>query len=154
VRSLVRDLGETLGCGAHVAELRRLWVEPFRTPRMFTIAELQALAEDGEAALDACLLPIEAGMTGLPGVRLELEQAQRLGQGQPTWVKPQQIQPIRIAPAQADTQPETPPWIGDAMTVALYDAGGRALGLGALSLDGMLRAQRLFIWAAQSGNVT
>jgi tRNA pseudouridine(55) synthase len=30
VRSLVRDLGELLGCGAHVAELRRLWVDPFR----------------------------------------------------------------------------------------------------------------------------
>lgn len=28
VRSLVRDLGEALGCGAHVAELRRLWVDP------------------------------------------------------------------------------------------------------------------------------
>jgi len=150
VRSLVRNLGETLGCGAHVAELRRLWVEPFRTPRMFTMAELQALALAGETALDACLLPIEAGMTGLPGVRLDVEQAQRLGQGQPTWVKPQQIEPIRIAPSQANAAPETPPWIGDATTVALYDAGGRALGLGALSLDGMLRAQRLFVWAAHS----
>jgi len=151
VRSLVRDLGETLGCGAHVAELRRLWVEPFRTPRMFTMAELQALAVDGEAALDACLLPIEAGMTGLRGVRLNEEQAQRLGQGQPTWVKPQQIESIRTSPSQANAQPEPLPWIGDATTVALYDAGGRALGLGALSLDGMLRAQRLFTWAAHSG---
>ena len=151
VRSLVRDLGETLGCGAHVAELRRLWVEPFRAPRMFTIAELQAFAVADEAALDACLLPIETGMVGLPGVRLEPEQAQRLGQGQPTWVRPQQIEPIQIVPSQANAQPETLPWIGDATTVALYDAGGRALGLGALSLDGMLRAQRLFVWASHSG---
>src|SRR5688572_24333118 len=30
VRSLVRDLGEALGCGAHVATLRRSWVDPFR----------------------------------------------------------------------------------------------------------------------------
>ena len=37
VRSLVRDLGERLGCGAHVTALRRLWIEPFRTPRMYTI---------------------------------------------------------------------------------------------------------------------
>jgi len=154
VRSLVRDLGETLGCGAHVAELRRLWVEPFRAPRMFTIAELQAFAAAGEAAMDACLLPIEAGMTGLPGVRLEAEQAQRLGQGQPTWVKPQQIEPVRAITSQAGTQSGAPPWIGDATTVALYDAGGRALGLGALSLDGMLRAQRLFVWAARSATET
>ena len=45
VRSLVRDLGETLGCGAHVAVLRRLWVDPFTQPRMFTLDELRALAE-------------------------------------------------------------------------------------------------------------
>src|SRR5690606_15828757 len=37
VRSLVRDLGEALGCGAHVAQLRRLWVEPFHAPRMHTL---------------------------------------------------------------------------------------------------------------------
>ncbi len=147
VRSLVRDLGEMLGCCAHVAELRRLWVEPFRAPRMYAMAELEALAATDEAALGACLLPIEAGMVGLPGVLLDAEQAQRLGQGQPAWVKPQQIQPIRIAPSQASTQPETLPWIGDATTVALYDATGRALGLGALSTDGTLRAQRLFTWA-------
>ena len=45
---LVRDLGEALGCGAHVAELRRLWVDPFRDPRMWTLDELQALAERGD----------------------------------------------------------------------------------------------------------
>ncbi len=150
VRSLVRDLGEALGCGAHVAALRRLWVEPFRTPRMFTFSELHASAETGEASLEACLLPIESGMVSLPGVRLDVEQAQRLGQGQPTWVKPQQIEPAPLLRSQASAQPETLPWIGDATTVALYDSAGRALGLGALSLDGMLRAQRLFTWGAHS----
>ena len=50
VRSLVRDLGEALGCGAHVAELRRLWVDPFREPRMLTLEALQALADTASAA--------------------------------------------------------------------------------------------------------
>src|SRR5690606_3711911 len=59
VRSLVRALGELLGCGAHVAELRRLWVDPFREPRMWTLEALEALADRGERSLDACLLPIE-----------------------------------------------------------------------------------------------
>ncbi|NLB58289.1 MAG: tRNA pseudouridine(55) synthase TruB, partial [Gammaproteobacteria bacterium] len=54
VRSLVRDLGEALGCGAHVAELRRLWIDPFRNPRMWAFAELEALAARGEPALEAC----------------------------------------------------------------------------------------------------
>ena len=150
VRSLVRDLGETLGCGAHVAELRRSWVEPFRTPRMFDMTELQALAEQGETVLDACLLPIEAGMTGLPGVRVDAEQAQRLGRGQLSWVQQDQIASIRNGGILGGQLPPT----ADATTVALYEATGRTLGLGALSADGTLRAQRLFIWATQSGTVT
>ena len=48
IRSLVRDLGEALGCGAHVAVLRRLWVEPFTAPRMWTLDALEALAAEGE----------------------------------------------------------------------------------------------------------
>ena len=146
VRSLVRDLGETLDCGAHVAELRRLWVEPFRAPRMYGLDELREIAVTGETALDACLLPIEAGLTGLPSVRLDGEQARKLGQGQPTWVKPEQCR----AAAGMTTTGAQPPSTFDAKTVALYDGAGSALGLGALSFDGMLRAQRLFTWAAST----
>ena len=142
VRSLVRDLGETLGCGAHVAELRRLWVEPFREPRMFGMDELQELAAMSEASLDACLLPIEAGLAGLGSVSLDAEQAQRLGQGQPTWIKPEQCTLVKRSQPQSTF---------DATTVAILDVTGRALGLGALSIDGMLRAQRLFTWATQQG---
>ena len=128
-----------------MAELRRLWVEPFRTPRMFMMPELEALAAVDEASLEACLLPIEAGMVGLPGVQLDAEQAQRLGRGQPSWVKPEQCESIRGGSELSAF---------DATTVALYDATGRALGLGALSVDGTLRAQRLFTWAAQAGTPT
>lgn len=67
VRSLVRDLGEALGCGAHLIALRRLQIEPFSAPRMFTLEELESLcAEQGLYALDACLLPLEAGLAGWP----------------------------------------------------------------------------------------
>lgn len=82
VRSLVRDLGERLGCGAHVTSLRRLWVEPFLEPRMHTLDELARLAESGSSALDALLLPLEQGLAGYPQVRLDAEQAARLRQGQ------------------------------------------------------------------------
>ncbi len=83
VRSLVRDLGERLGCGAHVTALRRLWVEPFRDPRMYTFDELEAIAKDGgEAALDGLLLPLEAGLAGLPRLDLDAGEAMRLAQGQ------------------------------------------------------------------------
>jgi tRNA pseudouridine55 synthase len=125
VRSLVRDLGETLGCGAHVAALRRLWVEPFLSPRMFTLTQLHALAEqEGEVALDACLLPIEAGLSGYPQLVLDEQGARRLGMGQR----------LRGPWAMADT-------------VAVYGPQGRVLGLGSVDADGLLSPQRLFTWA-------
>jgi tRNA pseudouridine55 synthase len=71
VRSLVRDLGEALGCGAHLTALRRLWVAPFREPRMFTLAELEALRERDPAALRDCLLPIDAGLSDWPVLQLD-----------------------------------------------------------------------------------
>jgi len=124
VRSLVRDLGELLGCGAHVAELRRLWVDPFREPRMWTLEALQALAERGERGLDACLLPIEVGMASWPEVRVAETQARKLGQGQG-------VPGFRPVPS-----------------VAIVDEAGRAPGLGTVCEERSLRPPRLFAWAA------
>ena len=126
VRSLVRDLGELLGCGAHVAELRRLWVDPFREPRMWTLDALEKLlAQAGERVLEACLLPIEAGMASWPQVRVSEAQAHRLGRGQGL------------------RGPYKP-----AGQVAIVDEGGRGLGLGDVDAEGGLRPTRLFRWAA------
>jgi len=129
VRSLVRDFGGNLGCGAHVATLRRLWVDPFTVPRMYGLEELRQLAETGgEAALEACLLPIEAGLAGFPRVTLDPRQARRLGQGQ------------RVA-----IEGGTP-----AGQAAIYDQSGRVLGLGEIDADGVLRPGRLFTWATEA----
>jgi len=123
VRSLVRDLGESLGCGAHVAVLRRLWVEPFLRPRMFTLEELRQLAEQGEPVLDGCLLPLEAGLAGYPRAEIDDEACRRLGQGQP----------VRAAATPAPG------------LVALIDRHGRARALGQCDADGLIRPQRLFL---------
>lgn len=82
IRSLAADLGERLGCGAHLTALRRLWVEPFREPAMVTLAELEQAAGQGEAALDALLLPLSAGLAELPALRLDPSQALAVAQGQ------------------------------------------------------------------------
>ncbi len=81
VRSLARDLGEVLGCGAHLTALRRLWVEPFREPIMWTLEQLGEIAEDGFDKLDALLLPTEQGLSALPTLALSPEQAAQLQQG-------------------------------------------------------------------------
>lgn len=123
VRSLVRDLGELLGCGAHVAELRRLWVDPFREPRMWTLDALEALREQaGERVLEACLLPIEAGMASWPEVRVNTVQAQRLCHGQGL----------------------RGPYSPQGQQVAILDEHGRGLGLGEVDADGGLRPARMF----------
>ena len=124
IRSLVRDLGEALGCGAHVAVLRRLWVDPFTQPRMWTLEELEALATEGEERLPQALLPIEAGLAGFPRVTLDGAGTHRLGRGQVVQLPHETMEG----------------------TVAVMDETGRALGLGQVE-DGVLRAQRLFIWA-------
>ena len=122
VRSLVRDLGEILGCGAHVTALRRLWVEPFTTPLMHTLGELETLsAEGGLAALDALLMPLEAGLAGFPQIRVQDADATRLRQGQL----------VQVTGAAAGRY------------IAL-DERGSAVALVECASDGCLRSQRGF----------
>ena len=78
VRSLVRDLGEKLGCGAHLTALRRTWVDPFREPRMFTLDELSQMSDPQR---DELLLPLEDGLTALPALSLDGDEELRVRQG-------------------------------------------------------------------------
>lgn len=81
VRSLAVDLGERLGCGAHLTALRRLWVEPFREPVMVTPDQLEDAAGQGEAVLDRLLLPTSAGLADLPALHLDPGASQAVSQG-------------------------------------------------------------------------
>ena len=81
VRALARDLGRALGCHAHVTTLRRTWSGPFAAEDGLSLAEVEALA--GDPALDARLLPLEAGLSDLPQVRATAEAAARLRHGNP-----------------------------------------------------------------------
>ncbi|EIL99935.1 tRNA pseudouridine(55) synthase [Rhodanobacter thiooxydans] len=82
VRSLAVDLGEDLGCGAHLTALRRIWVEPFREPRMVTLTQLEQAVEQGDEALLAWLLPVSAGLSDLPVLRLDETQSMAISRGQ------------------------------------------------------------------------
>ena len=122
IRSLARDLGEALGCGAHISALRRLWVEPFTTPAMVTLEQLRALSDAGdEAAMEALLLPLASGLSGYPAVHLEAEQASRFCMGQ-------RLRDAGWPPGQ----------------VAVFDADGQVRGLGQVDDTGLLAPQRRF----------
>ena len=95
VRNVVDDLGELLGCGAHVITLRRLSVRGFDEAAMVTLEKLQAMAAsyDGNAdpeqafeALDALLQPAWEAVKELPQIELNDLAASYLKQGQPVFV--------------------------------------------------------------------
>ena len=83
IRTLVDDLGEVLGCGAHVTMLRRTAVADYPTEKMLDWNALQALAEPQDLSLlDALLLPMDTAVAKLPALTLNESQTQGIGFGQ------------------------------------------------------------------------
>ena len=83
IRTLVDDLGEVLGCGAHVTMLRRTAVADYPTEKMLDWHALQSLAEPQDLSLlDALLLPIDTAVAKLPALTLNESQTQGIGFGQ------------------------------------------------------------------------
>lgn len=90
IRTIIDDLGEKLGCGAHVIMLRRLQVARYPIARMMTLEQLQALAAQVNAAetpdyapLDALLLPMDSPAEDFPAVNLPTLVAAWFKQGMP-----------------------------------------------------------------------
>ena len=121
VRTLIEDMGEQLGCGAHVIGLRRLGVGPFDSTEMIDMDHLEALAGPALGALDDLLLPLERGLTHWPDVRLSGDAAFYLRQGQPVLVP--------NAP--------TDGW------VRIYEGETQFLGMGEILDDGRVAPRRL-----------
>ena len=67
VRTLVEDIGESIGCGAHVRELRRLQVASFSIRDCFTLDSIMGLGQKYEL-LDARLLPVDSALEGWPRI--------------------------------------------------------------------------------------
>ena len=83
IRTLVDDLGELLGCGAHVTMLRRTAVADYPTEKMLDWHTLQSLAEQQDlSSLDALLLPMDTAVAKLPALTLNESQTQGIGFGQ------------------------------------------------------------------------
>ena len=121
IRTLAEDIGERLGCGAHVETLRRSGAGPFGDSEMLTLEALQSAAGRGTAALDAELLGTDAILRELPEVRLAESVAFYLEQGQPVLVP--------HAPTQG--------------MVRIYAEDGVFLGAGEVLDDGRVAPRRL-----------
>lgn len=122
VRTLVEDIGNELGCQAHVAALRRLTSGHYQEQQMITLSDLQQLlAEKGQVAIDTLLLPIASMVSAWPEVRLSEAAAYYLQQGQAI------ISPY--APAEGN--------------VRLVMKDGRFLGVGEIAADGKVVPKRI-----------
>ncbi|WP_374090239.1 tRNA pseudouridine(55) synthase TruB [Methylomicrobium lacus] len=117
IRSLAEDIGTHFGCGATVAELRRLQAGMFDLGQAVTIEQLRAMDAD---QLDACLLNVDMPLQALPAVELQDVDAGRIRNGQAV---------------NAESS--------GAGQVRLYHAGA-FLGLGEMRMDGKLAPCRLF----------
>ncbi|BGI50986.1 MAG: tRNA pseudouridine(55) synthase TruB [Arsenophonus endosymbiont of Ceratovacuna japonica] len=89
IRTIIDDLGELLGCGAHIISLRRLQIANYSIEQMVTINKLYILKQQAELKgislekqLDSLLLPIDAIVNHLPEVNISLFIATYFKQGQ------------------------------------------------------------------------
>ena len=121
VRTLVEDLALRLGTLAHVIALRRLAVAPFAGYPMLPMAVVEAAANDGQAALDRLLQPLEAILPQWPALHLGHEQAVRMRLGNSS------LLPVPHAPG----------------PVRLYGPGPFFLGVGEVLPEGRVIPRRL-----------
>ena len=76
IRSLAFDLGETLGCGAHVVELRRTDIKSLAVEQAYSIADIEQ-AKD----IKSLLLPIDSLLQEMPQIEISQQQSTDLLQG-------------------------------------------------------------------------
>lgn len=82
IRVLGEDIGQRLGCGAHLIVLERLSTGGFQLEDACSLAQLEAMMETER---DAALLPVDVLLRDLPAVILDEDSAVYFCQGQPVW---------------------------------------------------------------------
>ncbi len=119
VRALAHDLGQVLGCGAHMAALRRLGVGSLNITDATTLESIQEI--DDPQGRQALLYPIDHGLLTLPDVSLTSMATHYLLQGQAVTARHQY----------------QPGW------VRLYSDQQQFLGMGEVLDDGRVAPKRL-----------
>lgn len=118
IRTLAEDIGEALGCGAHLTALRRTRTGAASIADSISLERLQQLAP---ADLDAILFPMDRFLAHFARIDLDAAQTGALMNGQPVRTN------YRVAPGM----------------VRVFAPEGRFLGLGELDAEGELQPRRL-----------
>lgn len=131
IRTIVDDLGEILGCGAHVAQLHRSHVGDYPSDQVVSLEVLRALAEQATdnacepaSVLDPLLLPMDSAVAVLPAIDVDEASGDLLRHGQ------------RIRCPQAPTGTHIRIYMGQAH---------QFIGLGEVNDEGLLCPKRLVV---------
>ncbi|WP_165888942.1 tRNA pseudouridine(55) synthase TruB [Mannheimia granulomatis] len=123
IRTLVDDLGEALGCGAHVTMLRRTAVASYPIEAMMSFENLQKIAENRPLEeLDSYLLPLDTAVANVAKINLTAEQTKAVGFGQRVkYENPNKIYGL----------------------VRLFSDNGQFLGVAEITDDNVIRPNRM-----------
>jgi tRNA pseudouridine55 synthase len=124
IRSIAHDLGQLLGCGAHLTALERTRVGPFDVEACTDEAILEAAVTN--ATWPDLLQPVDFGLINLPALTLEIEDEKDIRHGQP-----------------ADLGDEHRP--GDGTEARAYAEDGSLIGILRYdATEGMWRPRKIF----------
>lgn len=130
IRSLVSDIGEQLGCGAHVHSLRRIGLGPFRNEPMFPLADLEQLGSVKDmAAVESLLLPIDKGLSDWPSVTVDVDRVDGFCQGQSVEAECSAVGAL----------------------VRVHDCNGELLGMGEVQENFRIAPRRLLVQRSRQG---
>ena len=96
IRSLAHEMGQKLGCGAHLAEITRTAVGEFSMEQAITLEELAEAKRAGRFA--DCLIPLEGLLTNFPRVNVLPVVEKRVRHGTKFNIMLAQLQPGRVEP--------------------------------------------------------
>jgi tRNA pseudouridine55 synthase len=96
IRSLAHDLGQSLGCGAHLAALCRTRVGPFSVEDAVTREELERAFDDG--SWTERLQPVDCGLLALPQITLHIEDEKDIRHGQAVKIDEERLVGLQLSP--------------------------------------------------------
>ena len=123
IRTLVEDIGKSLGCGAHVVELRRTGFAHFDLSESKTYEQLSKLKEQNLESLDSVILGADEMIPNLESVYLDSEQTSDIRLGK-------KIEYLGFSSSQK---------------LKLYDHNEQFLGIGESNLMSEILPKRLFV---------
>lgn len=131
IRTIVDDLGELLGCGAHVSMLRRVSVGSYPRDKMVTIEVLESLLDKAKEDnvspseyLDPLLVPMNTALEGMPKVSVDEHSVIYLRNGNPV---------------QASNAPP------EGFVQVYVDQTEEFLGVGQIDDDGLVAPKRIIV---------